>query len=515
MRFRTERAEAPSELAERLAAWARRPQVLALVPAVSLLAYFLGGEVWLVASVIVLQTGWLMLATRAGTQPAETRRPLCRPVPREAVEGALERGAAQGGDQAPSAVLLRLDEADLMTERHGARLVAALEEALTLRLGQSLRSQDAFCVLADTQFAVALAPARGFALGAALAVAQRLQTDLAQPFRFEGVTVWPSVSVGLCLSAGAARAAGLGMLQAAERAARIALQSGPGGIHSFTGADQAPPPANALRAEVRRALDNGEICAFFQPQVALASGEISGMETLARWQHPERGLIPPGEFLPLIDAEGLSTRLAERMLRDGLAALNRLDAQGILVPNVAINLSAPELGALNLADTITWELDRHDLAPERLVLEIVETVVTHTDDDVVVKNVARLAALGCGIDLDDFGTGHASIANIRRFAVSRIKIDRSFVTHLHKDGDQQRMVAAILSMAGELGLESVAEGIETPEEAVLLAEMGCAHGQGFGIARPMPATELARWLRAHAASRASSEAQASVEVERG
>ena len=511
MRLRAERAEPPSDMTARLAAWARRPQTIALVPAVSLLAYFLGGEVWLIASVIVLQSGWLALATRTARPAAEHRRPTCHPVAPDTVEAALAEGAASGG-LAPAAFVLRLDDADVLRERHGDRLFAALEETLTLRLGQSLRAQDAFCVLAEGQFAIALSPQRGHALDAALTVAQRLQADLAAPFQFEAITLWPSVSVGLCLNPMTAQAAGLGMLDAAERAARIALQSGPGGVHSFTPADRAAPPDNALRAELSRALETGAICAYFQPQIALATGAVSGMETLARWQHPDRGLIPPAEFLPLIEAEGLSTRLAERMLRDGLAALNRLDAQGFVVPNVAVNLSAPELGNPKLADTIAWELDRHDLSPERLVLEIVETVVTHSDDDVMVQNVARLAALGCGIDLDDFGTGHASIANIRRFAVSRIKIDRSFVTNMHRDPGQSRMVAAILSMAGELGLESVAEGIESPEEEALLTQMGCAHGQGFGIARPMPATDLVRWMRERTAPAARG---APAGVERG
>ncbi|WP_209426054.1 bifunctional diguanylate cyclase/phosphodiesterase [Pararhodobacter sp. SW119] len=513
MRFQAVRIDTPSEWARRASNWARRPHTLALVPAVSLLAYFWGGELWLVASVVALQSVWLIVATRDDRRPSEPRRAPCRPVPRETVEATLNEGS--GGALTSAALLLRLDDFDTLTAHHGELFIGALAEALTLRLGQGLRTQDAYCVLSDAKFAIALAPLRGTAVETVLAVAQRLQADLAKPFRYSGVTVWPSVSVGICLNPATARAAGLGMIEAAERAARIALNSGPGGVHSFSATDTAAPSAPALRAELRRALDNGEICAFFQPQVELASGAVSGMETLARWLHPERGLIPPAEFLPLIEAEGLSTRLAERMLRDGLATLNRLDAQGLVVPNVAVNLSAPELGNPQLADTIAWELDRHDLAPERLVLEIVETVVTHTDDDVLVKNVARLAALGCGIDLDDFGTGHASIANIRRFAVSRVKIDRSFVTHMHRDPDQRRMVAAILSMTGELGLQCVAEGIEAPEEASLLAKMGCEHGQGFGIARPMPATDLARWLRTQAAIRAGTGAAAIAEGERG
>jgi EAL domain-containing protein (putative c-di-GMP-specific phosphodiesterase class I) len=128
-------------------------------------------------------------------------------------------------------------------------------------------------------------------------------------------------------------------------------------------------------------------------------------------------------------------------------------------------------------------------------VEILESVVAASPDDVVVQNIAKLAALGCGIDLDDFGTGNASITALSRFDVKRIKIDRSFVTSIDKDQDQQRLVAAILSMAEQLRVDSLAEGVETAEEHTLLAQMGCRHVQGFGITRPMPAKDTLDWLR--------------------
>ena len=143
------------------------------------------------------------------------------------------------------------------------------------------------------------------------------------------------------------------------------------------------------------------------------------------------------------------------------------------------------------------ELDRFDLEPRRLSIEILENVVAETDNDVVVANIAALAKLGCGIDLDDFGTGHASITSIRRFTVRRIKIDRSFVTKLDEDREQQKMVAAILSMAERLGLETLAEGVETPGEHALLAQLGCGDVQGFGIARPMPIDDTMEWIARH------------------
>jgi EAL domain-containing protein (putative c-di-GMP-specific phosphodiesterase class I) len=231
--------------------------------------------------------------------------------------------------------------------------------------------------------------------------------------------------------------------------------------------------------------------------VSTHTGSITGFEALARWYHPEKGLIPPAEFLPMIEDAGLSERLGEVILYQALTALVRWDRAGLQVPTVAVNFSAPELRNPRLADKLKWELDRFDLAPNRLSVEVLENVVAQTDNDVIVSNIAALASLGCGIDLDDFGTGHASITSIRRFAVRRIKIDRSFVTRLDEDREQQKMVSAILSMAERLGLETLAEGVETPGEHAMLAQLGCGDVQGFGIARPMPVDETMEWIARH------------------
>jgi diguanylate cyclase len=320
---------------------------------------------------------------------------------------------------------------------------------------------------------------------------------LAPPFSRDGNTVWPSVSVGFCLSARAAALNGITMLEAAERAAARAVQAGPGGLNSYSVIDFPAALAGTLIDELRDALDTGQIRAFFQPQIRTTTGEVTGLEALARWEHPQRGLIPPGDFLPQIEAAGLSQTLAERMLNDALETLSRLDTAGLTVPTVSINLSADELRNPRLPDEIAWALDRADIAPGRLTVEILETVVAETEDDAAVHGIARLAGMGCGIDLDDFGTGHASITNIRRFGVGRLKIDRSFVTALHRDEDRRRTVAAILSMAQHLGLDTLAEGVECAEEQLTLAQLGCGHLQGFAIARPMPADALPGWLRAH------------------
>lgn len=424
------------------------------------------------------------------------------PVAREQLETGFS--AILPGSQS-AALAIQIDDVDRLTAQHGDRYMKALVDAMAVRLAHTLREHDAFCLLDKGGFGVALFPQRGIDLGSVLAVAQRIQASLAQPFRMEDVILWPTVSVGFCLSQRAAALNGIGMLQAAEQAVQKAQAAGPSNLRSYSVVDFPAAVTGDRLDALTNALKNGEICAFFQPQVRTNSGEISGLEALARWNHPQRGLIPPSEFIPQIEAAGLSAKLAECMLRASLSSLTALDLLGQHVPSVSVNLSAEELRNPRLADEIAWELDRSNLTSDRLTIEILETVVADSDDDIAVRNIARLAGMGCGIDLDDFGTGHASIANIRRFAVGRIKIDRSFVTRMHQDRDQQRMVAAILSMAQQLELETVAEGVECAEEQIMLAQMGCNHLQGFAIARPMPPENLSDWLRAHEAALACGE----------
>jgi EAL domain-containing protein (putative c-di-GMP-specific phosphodiesterase class I) len=247
------------------------------------------------------------------------------------------------------------------------------------------------------------------------------------------------------------------------------------------------------------ALNAGQILPWFQPQISTDTGRITGFEALARWQHPDRGLISPAEFLPLLEQTGQLERLGEVMLYHTLIALRDWDAAGLNVPRAAINITMDELHNPKLIDRIRWELDRFDLTPARLAIEVLENVVAAAPEDIVARNINGLARLGCAIDLDDFGTGHASISSIRRFAVGRIKIDRSFVLKVDRDPEQQRMVNAILTMADRLGLDTLAEGVETLGEHAMLAQLGCGHVQGFGIARPMPFDQTIDWIRTHEA----------------
>ncbi|MEQ9633257.1 MAG: EAL domain-containing protein, partial [Roseovarius sp.] len=332
----------------------------------------------------------------------------------------------------------------------------------------------------------------------AVQMSGRLQTRVEEPVSLDAQAVYLSCSLGFVLDSQLRGANAQEMLTAANLALEVARANAPSAIRAYA-PDMAhgPTTPDRLADELASALEKGQIVPWFQPQLSTDTGLVSGFEALARWHHPQRGVLLPGTFLPHIEKAGLTGTLQAIMLREALEALGRWQEAGFTIPGVGVNFSPTDLRDPALADTVAWELDRHDLAPSRLKIEILETVVSTSPDDETARNIRRLSDLGCRIDLDDFGTGHASISSLKRFSIDRLKIDRSFVRGIDTDPRQQRMVAAILTMAEQLELETLAEGVETAGEHSLLAQLGCAHVQGFGIARPMPPEATLPWLRTH------------------
>ena len=367
------------------------------------------------------------------------------------------------------------------------------------RLTAALGPDDTAVRIEGATFALALSASREVDLESALQLAGRLQRRLSEPVPLGEASLPLSFSIGLALSGRLREPTGDGIIHAATLALIEARRSGPGAIRSYSDAMRHRIESRGhLSGEVASALEKGEVEAYFQPQISTRTGAITGFEALARWQHPTRGLLPPGEFLPAIEQAGLMGRLGERMLTAALSALRDWEKEGIHIPSVGVNFSHAELGDPRLVERIRWELDRSDLSPDRLVIEVLETVVATRSEDTVIRNLAGLARLGCCLDLDDFGTGQTSISSIRRFSIERIKIDRSFVTRIDRDPEQSRMVGAILTMAERLGLDTLAEGVETVGERQMLTRLGCGHVQGYVIARPMPFGETIPWIRASA-----------------
>jgi diguanylate cyclase (GGDEF)-like protein len=485
----------------------RRPEVMALLPIAPVLAFWLGGESALIAAAFGLPAAVALMLALAPARAARIERDgTTGLVLRDTLVvelGAALRERAKTGLE-PACVVIAIDDADMLARRQGHGAFNSILRETATRIAGAVRHADLVARLDGACFAVGLAPAQRADLETVLQIASRIQSAVEDNVVLDEAEVQISVSVGFCTADRCAGDDGATLLSAAEAAMEDASHNGPGAIRAFTSelserrADQ-----SALRTDLAPALNNGEMRPYFQPQISTDTGDITGFEVLVRWQHPDRGLLTPDAFLPLLQAAGLTERLGERMLYHALGSLRTWEHAGHRIASISVNFSAEELRNPRLPDRIAWELDRFGLTPDRLGVEVLETVVAGAADDVIVQNVARLAALGCRIELDDFGTGHASIANIRRFAVSRIKIDRSFVSGLATDREQQRIVAAILSMAERLGLETIAEGVESGEEHALLAQLGCAHVQGYGIARPMPEDETLAWIERYKARAAA------------
>lgn len=482
----------------------RRPEVLVFLPALTLAAYWWGGEEALILTALALP---IVFALAGAFRPqGRAAAPLpdvaAQQASRAQVVAMLDvvlRDMPETG-RGTACLVVQVDEVDTIEQRHGQAARAEVLMRCADRLCAALREGDRLAPLEGGAFAVALGPVRRLTLEGMVQLSARLQAALSPGIAIGGTQVYATCSVGFCQAGRAPGPDGTALLEGARTAAQEAALQGPGAIRAWQrDMEQRQAVRDTSRAELETALEDGQIRAHFQPQLSTDTGEISGFEALVRWMHPQRGLIPPAEFLPAMEAAGLTDRLAEVMLQGALTALSRWDRAGLNVPRVGVNFSSAELRNPALVERLKWELDRFDLGPERLTVEVLETVVAESGNDVIVSNIAALARLGCGVDLDDFGTGHASIAAIRRFAVRRLKIDRSFVTRVDQDREQQRIVAAVLSLAERLGLDTLAEGVETPAEHAMLAQLGCGHVQGFSIARPMPFEETSAWIASHRA----------------
>ena len=476
------------------------PQLAAFLPALFLGAYWYGGEGLLLFLAVVFPA--LLVLTGVATRPdaggnwpadAITGLPL-----REVLLERLNRGfeSVAAGDVGEQVCLVvEIDDLPQFQARHGQTGSDRVLREYADRVREILRPEDLVASLGHGRFGLVIKGGMRMDLEAMISVAARLQSIVGEPYSIDEARVILTSSLGFCLPSRTPSETGEAFLNAAENALDAARKSGPGSVRAYTSSMFKKRELSGFAGkEVLKALENDQIEAWFQPQISTDTGELTGFEALARWQHPEKGQISPAAFLPAIANAGLYERLGEVMLYKSLAALRDWDRAGISVPNVSVNLSADELRNPKLFDKIRWELDRFELAPERLTLEILENVVADSEDDVATRNIAALSKLGCQIDLDDFGTGHASITNIRRFDVHRIKIDRSFVTHVDTDRDQQSMVSAILTMAERLGVETVGEGVENVGEHAMLAQLGCGHVQGYWIGRPMPFEETSAWI---------------------
>jgi diguanylate cyclase (GGDEF)-like protein/PAS domain S-box-containing protein len=331
----------------------------------------------------------------------------------------------------------------------------------------------------------------------AVEVAGRILEALGQPFLLSGREVMVSASVGIAVANGNESGGAEALVRDADAAMYRAKERGKARFEIF---DDAIRMRAVRRLEteqaLRRALERGELEVMYQPGVWIATRHIAAVEALVRWRHPERGLVSPAEFIPVAEETGLIVPLGDFVLEQAAALSARLQwaaAPGMTM-TMAVNLSARQLSDPALVDRIRTLLFAHGLPPRSLSLEITESVLME-DAETATRMLQDLKDLGVYLAVDDFGTGYSSLAYLKRFPVDALKVDKSFVDGLGREAEDSAIVRTIVALAQTLGLETVAEGVETPEQLDELAALGCTFAQGYYFAMPMQAAELEAALR--------------------
>ncbi|RYH01712.1 EAL domain-containing protein [Salipiger sp. IMCC34102] len=284
------------------------------------------------------------------------------------------------------------------------------------------------------------------------------------------------------------------ILQDAEIALNDAKETREAVCHFHPRLRQEVETANDLTRELKTAIETGALEAHFQPQFDAREERVIGFETLMRWNHPSRGCLAAGAFLSVAQRSGLTTELDDIAMDQACAAWRRLADLGHGDLPISINLSVDQLGDPRLLDRLNAARARHGTPADRLRMELLESILLDDRTKRYIRNINDLVDAGFEVELDDFGTGHAAIASLRQFKVSRIKIDRSFVRHIDGDKELQDLTGAIVGLADKLGIETLAEGVETQKEQSFLLSLGCNHAQGWLYSKAIPASELASYL---------------------
>ena len=386
-------------------------------------------------------------------------------------------------------LLLDLDRFKEVNDTLGHPTGDRLLQLAAQRLRHGVRPGDLVARLGGDEFAVLLPSVRDF--GAAREVAARLRAALAEPFRLDGMLFDLEASVGIALYPDHAPDCQL-LLQRADVAMYVAKERRAGVEVYDSDRDRNSPARLGMLGELRRAIDRGELELHYQPKVALAGGEVVGVEGLVRWRHPRRGIVMPEEFVPLAEQSYVMRGLTHYVVETALAQAAQWWRHGRHI-QVAVNISARDLLDSSLIDIIDAGLLRHDIPAEALQLEITERVFM-TEPGHAMETIEALAEFGVPLALDDFGTGYSSLIRLRRLPVREIKIDASFVRRLADSGDDAVIVRSIVDLAKALGVRSVAEGVESGAVLAMLRQMGCDAAQGWFFSRPMEGDAATAWL---------------------
>jgi diguanylate cyclase (GGDEF)-like protein len=389
-------------------------------------------------------------------------------------------------------MLLDLDRFKEVNDTLGHHYGDELLKQIADRLRAVLRPADTVGRLGGDEFVILLGDLT--TPNDAWPVAERIMEAFSQAFQLDDVTLNVETSIGLAVAPehgddfdGLLQHADIAMYTAKEAQIGFAIYSCELNTHTTSRLQ--------LLGDLRRAMvDTDQIVLHYQPKVNLESGQPTGVEALARWQHPVRGLLGPGEFIPIAEGTGIIRPLTRLVLRRALQQVAQWGAESQLT--MAVNVSTRCLLDKDFVDTVAGLLAETGVSASRLELEITESAIM-SDPERAIELLTQLASMGITLSIDDFGTGYSSMSYLKRLPVRQLKIDRTFITDMTSDASADAIVRSSLQLARNLGLSVVAEGVETAEVARRLQETGCQSAQGYFYARPMPAESLEPWLLSH------------------
>lgn len=399
----------------------------------------------------------------------------------------LERAveyAKRDPDALFAVLFIDLDQFKVVNDSLGHTLGDQLLTAIARKLEECLRPTDTIARLGGDEFTILLESLSD--VSDTIRVAERIQAALASPFELEGQEIFATASIGIALSATGYRQAGdilrdanIAMYRAKQMRTRYEI---------FNTSMHARAVARLqMETELRRAIERQEFLVYYQPLVSLASGRLSGFEALVRWQHPQRGILAPAKFMLLAEETGLLNPIDQWVLREACRQMQQWQEQ---IPNnppliISANLGNKLFTQPNLIEQINQILEETSLDALSLKLEITENVLAENDESTI-ATLSQIKALGVQLSIDDFGTGYSSLSRLHRFPIDELKIDRSFVSKIGAGKGNLEITETILTLANKLGMNAIAEGIETAEQLEHLRGLNCAYGQGYFFSQPLP-----------------------------
>ncbi len=401
------------------------------------------------------------------------------------VTNAFEQDASAPG----ALILIDLDRFKDVNDSLGHEAGDALLQEVADRLSSVLRDDDLIARLGGDEFAIYLGGVPNEET--ATRIARKVHDALDEPFESLGIIIDVEASVGIAV----APDHGTDVHRLLQRA-DVAMYSAKRSKAAFEVYDERVDPHSADRlamtSDLRRAVDNDEFVMHYQPKALLDDGRVEGVEALLRWQHPERGMVPPGVFIPIAEENGLMKPITLWVVDEALRQAAIWRRQGIAL-TISVNISVQNLHDARLTDDIAALLNKHEAGADWLRLEITESAVMEGPESALLR-LTGLADMGLELSMDDYGTGYSSLTYLKRMPLTELKIDRSFVQNITADQKDALIVGSTIELGHSLGLRVVAEGVEREEDWIGLQMLGCDVAQGFFLGRPMPPEGLVAWL---------------------